>query len=165
MKETDMSTGTNVSTKADRLTERQAKMLNAIREHIRTQGEVPSRRQLLSAMELRHQAAVDGHLAALERKGWLAIERGRARGIRLLREETPIVPAEAVPFVAAGTPIEAIEGDMQPQMQTVQRLWSRFSRTPDLFLEVVGDSMDRTGIRSGDLVAVRRTPRRRKARW
>ena len=42
-------------------------------------------------------------------------------------------------------------------MQTVQRLWSRFSRAPDYFLEVRGDSMDRMGSRSGDLVAVRRT--------
>ena len=50
------------------------------------------------------------------------LDRGRARGIRLLREETPIVPAEDVPFVAAGTPIEAVEDDVQPQKRTIERL-------------------------------------------
>ena len=101
---------------------------------------------------------MDGHLQALERKGRLVIERGQARGIKLLRDETPIVLPEDVAFVAAGTPIEAAEGDGQPKMQTVQRLWSRFAEPPDYFLEVRGDSMDRTGVRNGDIVAVRRNP-------
>ena len=154
-----MSTkASHVNTKRNRLTERQAKMLNAIHEHIRTHGEVPSRRQLLTATGLRYQGAVDGHLQALERKGRLVIERGQARGIKLLRDETPIVLPEDVVFVAAGTPIEAAEGDGQPKMQTMQRLWSRFAEPPDYFLEVRGDSMDQTGIRNGDIVAVRRNP-------
>ena len=162
MKETNVSTvstGTrHVSTKRSRLTDRQTKMLNAVRDHIRTYGEVPTRNQLLEATGLRYQAAVDSHLQALERKGWLVIERGQARGIKLLRDDTPIALPEDVPFVAAGTPIEAVEDDVQPKMQTVQRLWNTFAGLPDYFLEVRGDSMDRAGVRSGDLVAVRRNP-------
>ena len=34
----------------------------------------------------------------------------------------------------------------------------RFSPTPDYFLTMRGDSMDRTGLRDGDLVAIRATP-------
>ena len=154
-----MSTGSiHVKTRADRLTERQAQVLNAIREHIATRGQVPSRRDLCVAMGLKYQAAVDSHLHALERKGWLVIDRGRARGIELVERDTPIVLPEELPFVAAGTPIEASEGDVQPQMQTMQRLWTKFNGTPNYFLEVRGDSMDRTGIRNGDLVAVQQTP-------
>ena len=33
-----------------------------------------------------------------------------------------------------------------------------FSPTPDYFLTVRGDSMDRTGLRDGDVVAIRATP-------
>lgn len=154
-----VSTGTrHVSTKRSRLTDRQTKMLNAVRDHIRTHGEVPTRHQLREATGLRYQAAVDSHLQALERKGWLVIERGQARGIKLLRDDTPIALPEDVPFVAAGTPIEAVEDDVQPKMQTVQRLWNTFAGLPDYFLEVRGNSMDRAGVRSGDLVAVRRNP-------
>ena len=34
----------------------------------------------------------------------------------------------------------------------------RYSPTPDYFLTVRGDSMDRTGLRDGDVVAIRATP-------
>ena len=34
----------------------------------------------------------------------------------------------------------------------------RLSPTPDYFLTVRGDSMDRTGLRDGDVVAIRATP-------
>ena len=139
------------------LTARQAEIFTAIRAHIRENGRAPSRKQLAHAVGLQSQAAIDSHLQALERKGWVELIPGRYRGINLLRSDTPIVDTDDVPFVAAGTPILAEEG-MQPDKASMQALWSTFGQTPDYFLRVRGDSMDRTGIRDGDVVAVRRNP-------
>ena len=139
------------------LTERQAQVFNAIRAHIRRTGRAPSRNQLARAVGLQSQAAIDSHLQALERKDWVELIPGRYHGINLLRTDTPIVDTDDVPFVAAGSPILAEEG-IQPDKASAQALWSTFERTPDYFLRVRGDSMDKTGIRDGDVVAVRRDP-------
>ncbi len=103
---------------------------------------------------------------ALAAKGVIALDAGRARGIRLLApwdEETPpqaenrFVPCASLPIigrVAAGEPILA-----------VAHIESYLSIAPDAFhpradylLRVEGQSMTGAGILPGDLVAVRKTP-------
>lgn len=142
--------------RAKALTERQAQTLEAIREHVRRTGTAPSRSELAEAIGVRHQHSVDAHLLALEKKGWIALEHGRARGIRVLREDLTIYGE--VPMVSAGTPMLAEDGAIQPEMTQVKALLGGFSERPDFFVKVRGDSMDRTGIKDGDIVAVRRDP-------
>lgn len=139
-----------------RLTERQAQTLEAIRDHIRRHGEPPSRSELAKALGLKHQTAVDTHLQALQRKAWIELVPGTARGIRILRDELRVYEFDDVPIVPAGNPMLAEEP--QPQLHTMGRLLCRFEQTPDYFVVVRGDSMDRTGIKNGDIVAVRRNP-------
>ena len=57
--------------------------------------------------------------------------------------------------VAAGTPILA-EGNIVERIPSA--VGDRFRPRPDYFLTVRGDSMDRSGLRDGDIVAVRQQP-------
>ena len=138
------------------LTGVQTQTLSAIREHLQIHGRAPSRSELAEALGLRHQAAIDARLHALQRKGWIAIEPGVAHGITVLREELAIYGE--VPVVPAGAPMLAEDGQPQAEMAAVQTLLRGFEHKPDYFMIVRGDSMDRCGINDGDVVAVRRTP-------
>jgi repressor LexA len=130
------------------LTTRQAEILEAIRRHIAEHGRPPSRPELARALGLASTNAVFKHLAALERKGAIALDAGFARGIRVKEEGLPLVGR-----VAAGSPILAIEN-----------LLGRYPVDPDLFrpradylLQVRGFSMRDEGILDGDWLVVHRT--------
>jgi repressor LexA len=130
------------------LTTRQAEILEAIRSHIAEHGRPPSRPELARALGLASTNAVFKHLAALERKGAIALDAGFARGIRVKEEGLPLVGR-----VAAGSPILAIEN-----------LLGRYPVDPDLFrpradylLQVRGLSMRDEGILDGDWLVVHRT--------
>ena len=141
-----------------KLTDIQRETLEAIRDHINQFGEAPSRKELCQALGLTYQSTVDARLQALERKHFIELVRSKARGIRLLREDTPIHELSEIPMVQAGAPQVAEDGNLRPQMRTVDKLWTRFEQTPDYFVVVEGDSMDQIGIGSGDIVAVRCDP-------
>src|SRR5512142_3477426 len=130
------------------LTPRQAEILEAIRSHIAEHGRPPSRPELARALGLASTNGVFKHLAALERKGAIALDPGLARGIRIREEGLPLVGR-----VAAGSPILAIEN-----------LLGRYPVDPDLFrpradylLQVKGLSMRDEGILDGDWLVVHRT--------
>jgi repressor LexA len=131
------------------LTARQAEILEAIRSHIAEHGRPPSRPELARALGIASTNAVFKHLAALQRKGAIALDAGFARGIRVKEEEgLPLVGR-----VAAGSPILAIEN-----------LLGRYPVDPDLFrpradylLQVKGLSMRDEGILDGDWLVVHRT--------
>ena len=131
------------------LTPRQAEILEAIRDHIAEHGRPPSRPELARAMGIASTNAVFKHLAALERKGAIALDAGFARGIRVPAQEGLAL----VGRVAAGSPILAIEN-----------LLGRYPVDPDLFrpradylLQVKGLSMRDEGILDGDWLVVHRT--------
>src|SRR5262245_45453247 len=89
----------------DPLTPRQKNCLDPIRRHQGRAGRAPSYRELARALGLASVGAVQDHLAALERKGWLR-RRPLARGLELA------LPARGLPIlgrIAAGAPIEALE--------------------------------------------------------
>ncbi|MCY4510949.1 MAG: transcriptional repressor LexA [Acidobacteria bacterium] len=138
------------------LTERQQTVLNHIREHFRRWGAPPSRSELAESVGVKFGSGVQYHLDALERKGWIQLNRGRDRGIQLLREGAPVFDPDQLPEVAAGAPILADEA------QAVVRVPDEISRLihpqADLYLVVRGDSMSAMGYESGDIVAVKRTP-------
>ena len=106
-----------------------------------------------------HPSSVEVHLTALQTKGWIELRRDIKRGIRLLDEATADLPlidlVDPTGEIAAGEPIVA-EGRIVDRISAV--VAERFSPTPDYFLTVRGDSMDRTGLRDGDVVAIRATP-------
>ena len=141
------------------LTNRQRETLEKIRAYMRRNGFPPSRAELSKSLGLSHPSSADVHLTALQVKGWIEIRPDTNRGIRLLGDADPAVPlidlVEPTGEIAAGEPIVA-ESRIVDRISPV--VAEQFSPGPDYFLRVRGDSMDRTGLRDGDLVAIRATP-------
>src|SRR5260221_7887439 len=130
------------------LTPRQAEILEAIRSHIEEHHRPPSKRELARALGLASTNGVFKHLAALEKKGAIALSPGIARGIRLKDEGLPLIGR-----VAAGSPMLAIENllghyPIDPSL---------FTPRADYLLQVRGLSMKDEGILDGDWLVVHRT--------
>lgn len=142
-----------------KLSDRQRDTLEHIRAYLRRHGFPPSRKELTESLGIKHPSTVDGHLTALQKKGWIELRPDTKRGIRLLDEASADLPlidlVESTGEVAAGEPIVA---DARIVDRIPQAVGERFRPRPDYFLTVRGDSMDRTGLRDGDVVAVRATP-------
>src|ERR1700684_184853 len=66
------------------LSPRQQQILRLIGQFITRHGLPPTRADLARALRLRNRQGIDQHLRALERKGYLQLEPGIARGLRLL---------------------------------------------------------------------------------
>ena len=142
--------------RGNRLTDRQQEVLEHIREHLRRWGVPPSRSELTRSLGLASATAVNYHLHALQRKGWIQLNPGKDRGIQLLREGTPVFDVKALPEVAAGTPMLADQSEAVLRVQ--DDLARKIHPQADFYLVVRGDSMSEVGYRSDDIVAVRRTP-------
>lgn len=152
------------------LTDTQQAILDLIAERLEAEGMPPSQTEIARAFGFKGVRSAQYHLDALEAAG--AIERvpGRARGIRLVRQEgegdvqsEPLVHAQAanddvlrLPIlgrVAAGLPIGADIGS--DDYVVLDKVF--FSPAPDYLLKVQGDSMIDEGIFNGDLIGVHRT--------
>ena len=151
-----LSTPNRPDMRARDLTDRQQEVLDLIREHIRRWGMPPSRWELTRSLGLAFPSAVKTHLQALERKGWIQLTPGMDRGIQLLREGTPVFDPDQLPEVAAGTPLLADES--KAIMRVPDELSRQIHPQADFYVVVHGDSMDRVGYRSNDIVAVKRNP-------
>ena len=141
--------------KGTKLTPKQVETLEAIRTHVKRHGVAPSRIELCKVLGVKHQGSIEARLQGLAKKGWVELTHF-VRGIRLLREGTPVVDPELVPMVSAGTPILAEEYGEVVRAPDFESGWTPFESKPDYFVRVKGDSLDRAGFTDGDVVAVRR---------
>ena len=151
-----LSTPYRPGMRGNALTDRQHEVLEYIREHLRRWGLPPSRSELTRSLGLASATAVNYHLRALERKGWIQLNPGRDRGIQLLREGTPVFDPEQLPEVAAGTPILADES--KAILRVPDELSRQIHPQADFYVVVRGDSMSSVGYRTGDIIAIKRTP-------
>ena len=142
--------------KGTELTSRQSETLEIIRRHIKIRGVPPSRAELAAEMGMSTPSGVDKHLMALARKGWVELHASVERGIQLLREGAPLLEDGDMPEVTAGTPILAEERREPKRLNDFDSFSEQFDETPDYFVRVRGDSLDKVGLQSGDVVAVRR---------
>ena len=133
----------------ERLTARQAQVLDIVRAHIDDTGYPPTRADIAKELGFRSPNAAEEHLKALARKGAIEMIPGTSRGIRLVESGgLPIVGR-----VAAGSPILAQEHiEEHCDLPT-----TFFSPRADYLLTVCGDSMINAGILDGDLLAVHKT--------
>ncbi len=132
------------------LTERQAEVLQFIRETVEETGFPPTRAEIARALGFASANAAEDHLKALARKGAIELAGGgMARGIRLT--EPPGLAV--IGRVAAGQPILA-EQHVQARFQMDP---SMFHPRADYLLKVKGLSMRDAGILDGDLLAVHST--------
>jgi repressor LexA len=154
------------------LSPRQQQILDLIGEFITHAGLPPTRADLARALQLRNRAGLDQHLRALERKGYLHLEPGIARGIRLAGQaaagratagrtpagRTGVAPrALLLPLygrVAAGVPTLA-QDNIEEELAIDRSL---FRPAADFLLRVHGQSMRDAGIADRDILAVHRSP-------
>jgi repressor LexA len=154
----------------DRLTPRQRRVLETIRDSVERRGYPPSMREIGEAAGLASPSSVSHQLAALERKGYLRRDPHRPRAIEVVAPDASVMPTEPevdetglgdahpepsyVPVVgriAAGGPILAEEA-----LEDVFPLPRQLVGEGQLFLlKVVGDSMVDAAICDGDWVVVR----------
>lgn len=133
----------------EKLTARQAQILQLIKDHIADTGYPPTRADIARELGFRSPNAAEEHLKALARKGAIEIIAGASRGIRL--PENLGIPI--IGRVAAGNPILA-EANIEDYCDMPASI---FSPSADYFLRVKGDSMINVGIFDDDLLAVHRT--------
>ncbi|WP_412103891.1 transcriptional repressor LexA [Streptomyces californicus] len=163
-----------IRTRDDGLTERQLRIVVAIRTHLEAYGYPPSMREIGVAVGLASTSSVAHQLKVLERKGALRKDPHRPRAYvptglssDIEPDETPATQAApqgadtssavSVPLVgrvAAGTPILA-----EQHVEDVFVLPRQLVGSGELFvLTVTGDSMIDAHIASGDHVVVREQP-------
>lgn len=139
-----------MDSRMNKLTARQAEILDLVKTHIAETGYPPTRADIARELGFKSPNAAEEHLKALARKGALEIVPGTSRGIRLPGGDgLPVVGR-----VAAGSPILAQE-HIEETCKVPPNL---FRPSADFLLRVDGDSMIDAGIRDGDLLAVRKTP-------
>jgi repressor LexA len=137
---------------AQPLTFRQKQVFDFVRRRITRDRISPTIRELAGFFGFSSTGTVRGHLQALSRKGYLKLNRNKARALELVREEQGI---PIVGMVACGKPQFAQE-DINGYLQ-LDRI---FKASDNLFcLTAKGDSMSGAGIMEGDLMVVQRQPR------
>lgn len=143
------------------LSDRQRRILEAIRAYTQEHGYPPSVREIGERVGLSSSSTIHAHLKALERRGLISRDPTKPRALRSrpdpLGTAANGLHARAVVFpvlgrVAAGVPITAQEdreGELLLSADFLPRLSDGF------VLRVKGDSMIEAGILDGDLVIVR----------
>ena len=143
------------------LTKRQKDVLDFIADFVEEHGYSPSYEELAHGLKLASLATVHKHIQALESRNYLRRLFTQSRSLEVSakyiqerRRSRQTTRAAEVPLagrIAAGAPVEAIEGQ-----DTLQ--FADFAGKGDTFaLQVSGESMIEDHILSGDYVLVEKT--------
>ena len=138
------------------LTKRQKEILDYTHQFINNNDYSPSLEEIAHHFKLSSVATVHEHIAALKAKHYLSAEENQPRSINVYGKEDlkEQITLPLLGFIAAGSPIEAIEN---AEPVTVSRsLLSRSGR--HYVLKVKGTSMINEGIFDGDFVIIREQP-------
>ncbi len=142
-----------------KISKRQQDILEFIKKQVSEKGYPPSVREIGEAVGLASSSTVHGHLARLEKKGYIRRDPTKPRAIEILTNENTNIITKGetvnVPIigkVTAGIPITAIE-NIEDYIPLPERL---VPHDGNLFILVIeGESMIEAGIFDGDLVIVR----------
>ena len=134
------------------LTQLEERMFAYIREQIESTQQSPTIAEIASALSIKSRRTVHRYVQSLIEKGYLERRGTGWRGLGLserIEESRYVIPL--LGKIAAGQPIEAIEG--QEELNVAE-----FLIGPDRYaLRVSGDSMCDAGILDGDTVILRKT--------
>ncbi|WZL71415.1 transcriptional repressor LexA [Clostridiaceae bacterium 35-E11] len=138
------------------ITEQQVKILNYIRNEVHSKGYPPSVREICEAVGLKSTSTVHGHLAKLEKKGYIRRDPTKPRAIEILDEEHLANKKESVQIpivgkVTAGEPILAFENIEDTFPVPVDFV----DDNKHFILTIKGNSMINAGILDGDYVLVK----------
>ncbi|WP_294318917.1 transcriptional repressor LexA [uncultured Sphingomonas sp.] len=157
------------------LTRKQHELICFIDDRLKATGVSPSFEEMKEALDLKSKSGVHRLISALEEREFIRRLPNRARALEVLRmpdrpvAKKPAVKPSAAPRampqpandvvelplhgrIAAGVPIEAIEGQA-----TLPVPAALLGAGDHYALEVAGDSMVEAGILDGDYALVRRT--------
>jgi len=141
------------------LTERQAEILNFIKEFIVSNGYPPTVREIGKALGLSSPATIHSHLNNLAAKGFIKKDSSKNRAMELLVENEyenkaeDVVEVPLLGKVTAGNPIEAIE---RPNEFFSLPAFLVPKQKEVFTLDVSGESMINAGIFDGDIVIVQK---------
>ena len=132
----------------------QQAVLDFIKAFIKQKSIPPTVREICAAVGLKSTSTVHMHLKALERKGYILMDRAKQRSISLphaIAAETQAVPL--IGSVAAGNPVSALE--MVEEAFSLPSSWLHGGTEHEVFmLRVEGESMIDAGIYAGDMIIV-----------
>jgi repressor LexA len=144
------------------LTKRQKEVLDFIADFVEENGYSPSYEELANGLKLASLATVHKHIQALESRNYLRRLFNQSRSLevsskyvqerRRSRQAARLIEVPLAGRIAAGSPVEAIEGHDTLQFADFAGKGNTFA------LEVSGESMIEDHILSGDYVLVERTP-------
>jgi len=144
-----------------KLEPKEQRMLDYIRETIRTRGYPPSIRDICTALDIKSTSTVHTCLDRLEKKGYIRRDNGKSRSMRvegLTAEESPGCddPLSIPLYVLRGSALlseEACEGYLHYPVGL------HALPENDLFaVRVTGNAMTEAGLLDGDIVIVEKTP-------
>ncbi|MDY3238972.1 MAG: transcriptional repressor LexA [Anaerovoracaceae bacterium] len=152
----------------DKLKERERKILNYMKEEIRTKGYPPTVREICAAVGIKSTSTAHKDIESLVRQGYLVKDPSKPRALMVVdphadRKKTPVpagdvsaldrtdvVEIPVVGRVAAGTPILAEEN-----IEDTFPIPARYAAGGTSYmLKVRGESMIEAGIMDGDLILV-----------
>jgi repressor LexA len=153
------------------LTRKQHELLHYIHEHLGKSGVSPSFEEMKEALALKSKSGVHRLISALEERGFIRRLPNRARALEVLRmpdlaggnvvplkapAQAPVAANDIVELplhgrIAAGTPIEALQGT-----ECLAVPAALLGPGEHYALEVAGDSMVEEGILDGDYALIRR---------
>ena len=133
------------------LTQLEERMFTFIREQIETQAIAPTIAEIATALNIKSRGTVHRYVQSLIDKGHLERHGTGWRGLKLSKDiEAQHYVIPLLGKIAAGHPIEAIEGEEQLNV-------AEFLIGPDRYaLRVSGDSMIDAGILDGDTVILKK---------
>jgi repressor LexA len=125
-------------------------MYTFIVKYMKSQGMPPTNREIGQAMHIASTGHVDYHLGMLEKRGLIARQPKKSRGIKLMQP-----PAQGIPLVgaiAAGEPLDIFPASEQPLVDVSSNLVDSENAYA---LVVKGRSMIEDHICDGDYVVVK----------
>jgi repressor LexA len=139
------------------LTPKQAEIYNFIARWQANKGYPPTQAEIRNQFKFSSLNAVRSHLELIEKKGYVRLDPGKARGIHLIKQPAPAIKhqEDKIPLlgnIAAGHPIWA-EQNFDDYLPVSPNLFS----AGELFaLRVRGDSMTGAGINDNDFAVIKR---------
>lgn len=126
------------------LTKRQSEVLRYIQSGVLKNGYPPTLREIASFFNIQSVRTIFDHIVALEKKGYIKRDKGKRRGLRILRNiQLPVIGE-----ISAGSPMAPLNIEDYIELD-------KFLNAEHLFLKVKGDSMVEDGIRDKDIVVVK----------
>lgn len=137
------------------LTKKQSEIYEFITSWHMKKSYPPTQAEIRDHFGFSSQNAVRSHLALIERKGYIQLNWGKARGIKLRQPLSISSKESSIPLlgnIAAGVPLWA-EQNFEDYIPIAPALFGG----GELFaLKVIGESMIEAGIINGDVAIIRR---------